>query len=119
MGLNSLDNEKRLLFNLNFQSSKPYKTVRSFWSLFLEIFYKWFVHLIFSSIGFWYLDHLLCDFLSIFFPVFSVLPILPCKMQTRIIFLNLHNFVDKSDQKPKMKTKGCLNMFCKLHNFPP
>ena len=46
-------------------------------------FYCWlacfacFVHLIFSSFGFWYFNHFSC---VIFFPFFSVLPILPCKM---------------------------------------
>ena len=36
-----------------------------------------FVHPIFSSFGFWYFGHFSC---VIFFPFFSVLPILPCKM---------------------------------------
>ena len=36
-----------------------------------------FVHPIFSSFGFWYFGHFSC---VIFFLVFSVLPILPCKM---------------------------------------
>ena len=36
-----------------------------------------FVHPIFSSFGFWYFGHFSC---VIFFPFFSVLPILPSKM---------------------------------------
>ena len=36
-----------------------------------------FVHPIFLSFGFWYFGHFSC---MIFFPVFSVLPNLPCKM---------------------------------------
>ena len=55
-----------------------------------------FVHPIFSSFGFWYFGHFSC---VIFFPFFSVSPILPCKI--------FHKFFTKSDQK--LKTKNEMN----------
>ena len=42
---------------------------------------KCFVQPIFSPFGFLYFGHFSCE---IFFEVFSVLPILSCKMQTKI-----------------------------------
>jgi len=42
---------------------------------------KCLVHLIFSTFGFWYFGHFSC---TIFFQVFSILPILPCKISTKI-----------------------------------
>ena len=50
---------------------------------------------------FWYFGHFSC---MIFFPVFSVLPILQnVKKKIYVIFSYFRNFVAKSDQKPKTK----------------
>ena len=61
-----------------------------------------FVHPIFSSFGFWYFVHSSC---VVFFPVFFCLVHLALQNVNKdyIIFLYFHNFVAKSDQKPKTK----------------
>ena len=61
-----------------------------------------FVHPIFSSFGFWYFGHLSC---VIFFPVFFRLTHLALQNVNKyyVIFSYFHNFIAKSDQKPKTK----------------
>jgi hypothetical protein len=66
--------------------------------IFVEGGYYCFVHSISLSFGFWYFVHFTC---VIFFPVFSVLPILPCKQRLPNIFVTLLPKVTKN-QKRKM-----------------
>merc|ERR1712051_848297 len=69
---------------------------------------------IFSSFGFWYFRHLSC---MIFFLFFFHLAHLALQNVNKyyIIFSYFHNFVIKSDQKPKMKnwTKETFDMYRK------
>ena len=61
-----------------------------------------FVHPIFSSFVFWYFDHFSC---VIFFPFFPRLAHLALQKVNKnyVIFSYFHNFIAKSDQKPKTK----------------
>ena len=58
-----------------------------------------FFHPIFSSFGFWYFGYELRDFLSIFFRLAHLA--LQYVNKDYVIFSYFHNFVAKSDQKPK------------------
>ena len=61
-----------------------------------------FIHPIFSSFGFGYFGHFSC---MIFFPFFFHLAHLALENVNKdyVIFSYFHNFVAKSDQKPKTK----------------
>ena len=69
-----------------------------------------FVHPIFSSFGFWYFGHFCC---VIFFQVFFHLAHLALRNVNKdyVIFSYFHNFISKSDQKPKTKN-GMNKTFC-------
>ena len=61
-----------------------------------------FIHLIFSSFGFWYFAHISC---VIFFPFFFRLTHLALQNINKdyVILSYYRNFVAKSDRKPKTK----------------
>ena len=65
-----------------------------------KLYFYWILKDVFSSFGFWYFGHFSC---VIFFPLFSVLPILPCKQRLHNIFIIFETLLPKGTKYKNKK----------------